>query len=45
MSKNNKKTLRNVIIFSIVALVSGWIGKLLDLFVETGSNGSLGQLV
>lgn len=39
------KTLRNVIIFSIVALSCGWIGRLVDLQAGTDENGSLGQLI
>ncbi|QGQ99328.1 CPBP family intramembrane metalloprotease [Paenibacillus psychroresistens] len=39
------KTLRNVIIFSLVALSCGWIGRLIDLQVGTDENGSVGQLI
>jgi membrane protease YdiL (CAAX protease family) len=45
MNVNNNKTLRNVIIFSLVALSCGWIGRLVDLQVGTDENGSLGQLI
>lgn len=37
--------MRNVIIFSIAALASGWIGRLVDMFIEPNPNGSVGQLV
>lgn len=41
----DSKTLRNVIIFSLVALSCGWIGRLVDLQAGTDENGSLGQLI
>ncbi|MCY9667435.1 CPBP family intramembrane metalloprotease [Paenibacillus alginolyticus] len=45
MKKKDNKTLRNVIIFSLVALSCGWIGRLVDLKAGTDANGSLGQLI
>lgn len=45
MNVKNNKTLRNVIIFSLVALSCGWIGRLVDLQAGTDENGSLGQLI
>lgn len=45
MKVKENKTLRNVIIFSIVALSCGWIGRLVDLQAGTDENGSLGQLI
>ncbi|WP_235550780.1 type II CAAX endopeptidase family protein [Paenibacillus sp. Soil787] len=41
----DNKVLRNVIIFSLVALSCGWIGRLVDLQAGTDENGSLGQLI
>ena len=43
--KYDGKTLRNVLIFSLVVLACGWVGRLVDLKVETDANGSLGQLI
>ncbi|PLR87113.1 CPBP family intramembrane metalloprotease [Bacillus sp. V33-4] len=43
--KYDKKTLRNVLIFSLVVLSCGWVGRLVDLKVGTDANGSLGQLI
>ena len=43
--KYDKKMLRNVIIFTLVVLSCGWVGRLVDLKVGTDSNGSLGQLI
>ncbi len=43
--KYDKKTLRNVFIFTLVVLSCGWVGRLVDLKVGTDSNGSLGQLI
>ena len=45
MKIKDNKTLKNVIIFSIVALSCGWIGRLVDLQAGTDENGSLGQLI
>ncbi|WP_261302035.1 CPBP family intramembrane glutamic endopeptidase [Paenibacillus andongensis] len=45
MKIKDNKTLRNVIIFSLVALSCGWIGRLVDLQAGTDENGSLGQLI
>ncbi len=45
MNRKENKTLRNVIIFSIVAVSCGWIGRLVDLQVGTDENGSLGMLI
>ncbi|CAN7759109.1 type II CAAX endopeptidase family protein [Paenibacillus sp. LjRoot153] len=45
MKAKENKTLRNIIIFSIIALSCGWIGRLVDLQVGTDENGSLGQLI
>ncbi|MDQ0873938.1 membrane protease YdiL (CAAX protease family) [Paenibacillus sp. V4I3] len=45
MKMKDNKTLRNVIIFSLVALSCGWIGRLVDLQAGTDENGSLGQLI
>ena len=39
------KTLNNVIMFTIIALSCGWIGRLVDLKAGTDENGSLGQLI
>jgi hypothetical protein len=39
------KTLRNVLIFSLIAMSCGWVGRLLDLKVGTDENGSVGQLI
>lgn len=44
-SKYDKKTVRNVLIFSLVVISCGWLGRLIDLKVGTDANGSLGQLV
>jgi membrane protease YdiL (CAAX protease family) len=38
-------TLRNLLIFSLVVLVCGWIGRIVDLKVEADATGSLGQLI
>lgn len=45
MKVKENMRLRNVIIFSIVALSCGWIGRLVDLQAGTDKNGSLGQLI
>ncbi|TYP74613.1 CPBP family intramembrane glutamic endopeptidase [Paenibacillus methanolicus] len=45
MKTGESKTLRNAIIFSIVALSCGWIGRLVDLEAGRDENGSLGQLI
>lgn len=45
MKVNDKKTLRNVLIFSLIALSCGWVGRLVDLQAGTDANGSLGQLI
>ncbi|MDF2649373.1 MAG: family intrarane metalloprotease [Paenibacillus sp.] len=45
MKVKGHATLRNVIIFSFIALSCGWIGRLVDLQVGTDENGSLGQLI
>lgn len=45
MKEKESKTLKHVIIFSIIALSCGWIGRLVDLQVGTDENGSLGQLI
>ncbi|MEC0144581.1 type II CAAX endopeptidase family protein [Paenibacillus alginolyticus] len=45
LKKKDNKTLRNVIIFSLVALSCSWIGRLVDLKAGTDANGSLGQLI
>ena len=42
---NGKKTLRNILIFSLIVLSCGWIGRLVDLKVGTDDNGSLGMLI
>lgn len=39
------RTLRNVAIFSVAALSCGWLGRLVDLKVESDAGGSLGQLI
>lgn len=41
----NNKTLRNVVVFSVIALTCGWIGRLVDLQIGTDESGSLGQLI
>jgi membrane protease YdiL (CAAX protease family) len=43
--KCDGKTLRNLLIFSLVVLVCGWIGRIVDLKVEADATGSLGQLI
>lgn len=45
MKVKKNKTLRNAIIFSLIALSCGWIGRLVDLQAGTDENGSLGQLM
>ncbi|MDQ0114968.1 CPBP family intramembrane glutamic endopeptidase [Paenibacillus harenae] len=42
---NDKKTLRNIVIFSLVVLSCGWIGRLVDMKAGTDDNGSLGMLI
>ncbi|WP_051251331.1 CPBP family intramembrane glutamic endopeptidase [Paenibacillus harenae] len=42
---NDKKTLRHIAIFSLIALSCGWIGRLVDLKAGTDDNGSLGMLI
>lgn len=42
---NDKKTLRNIIVFSLIVLSCGWIGRLVDMKVGTDDNGSLGMLI
>ena len=41
----DRKTLRNLLIFSLVVLTCGWVGRLVDLKVEADATGSLGQLI
>ncbi len=46
MKINDKKTLRNIVIFSLIVLSCGWVGRLVDLKVGiSDANGSLGQLI
>jgi membrane protease YdiL (CAAX protease family) len=45
MKAIEKKTLRHIIIFSLIALSCGWIGRLVDLKAGSDDNGSLGQLI
>lgn len=45
MNAKKSRTLRNAIIFSVVALSCGWIGRLVDMQVGRDENGSLGQLI
>ncbi|MFB9328867.1 type II CAAX prenyl endopeptidase Rce1 family protein [Paenibacillus aurantiacus] len=45
MKARESKALRNAVIFSIVALSCGWIGRLVDMLVGRDENGSLGQLI
>ncbi|MFC0215519.1 type II CAAX prenyl endopeptidase Rce1 family protein [Paenibacillus chartarius] len=45
MNVKRSKTRRNVILFSLVVLSCGWIGRLVDMQVGTDANGSLGQLI
>jgi membrane protease YdiL (CAAX protease family) len=45
MKGNEKKTLRHIIIFSLIALSCGWVGRLVDLKAGSDANGSLGQLI
>jgi len=42
---NDKKTLRNIIIFSLIVLSCGWIGRLVDMKAGMDDNGSLGMLI
>jgi membrane protease YdiL (CAAX protease family) len=42
---NGKKPLRNILIFSLIVLSCGWIGRLVDLKAGTDDNGSLGMLI
>ncbi|KRE47360.1 CPBP family intramembrane glutamic endopeptidase [Paenibacillus sp. Soil522] len=42
---SDKKTLRNIIIFSLIVLSCGWIGRLVDLKAGMDGNGSLGMLI
>ncbi|WEK54571.1 MAG: CPBP family glutamic-type intramembrane protease [Candidatus Cohnella colombiensis] len=41
----DKKTLSNIIVFSLIVLSCGWIGRLVDLKATTDASGSLGQLI
>lgn len=41
----DKKTRRNILVFILVVVVCGWVGRLVDLKVGTDDNGSLGQLI
>ncbi len=43
--KNNKKTVRNIVIFAIVVLLIGWVGHGLDVILGNPSAGSLGMLL
>lgn len=45
MKVKGNKTRRNVIIFAVIAVSCGWIGRLVDLKAGTDENGSLGQLI
>ncbi|MGF7049464.1 membrane protease YdiL (CAAX protease family) [Paenibacillus sp. DS2015] len=45
MKVNDKKTLRNIIVFSLIVLSCGWVGRLVDLKATTDASGSLGQLI
>lgn len=42
---NDTKTMRNIIIFSLVAVSCGWIGRLVDLKAGIDGSGSLGMLI
>lgn len=44
-TQNNRKTVRNLTIFIIPVLVSGWLGRGLDVLMGNPSAESLGMLV
>ncbi|MZQ82152.1 CPBP family intramembrane metalloprotease [Paenibacillus sp. 5J-6] len=39
------RRIRNILLFSILAVCCGWVGRLVDLQVGRDANGSLGQLL
>jgi membrane protease YdiL (CAAX protease family) len=41
----HRKTIRNLLIFSLVVLICGWIGRIVDLKVGMDATGSLGKLI
>ena len=43
--QNKKTTIRNLIIFTIVVLASGWIGRGLDILMGSTASESLGMLL
>lgn len=45
MRGQENKTLRHVILFIVVAVSCGWLGRLIDLQVGRDASGSLGQLL
>ncbi|MFC4098983.1 CPBP family glutamic-type intramembrane protease [Paenibacillus xanthanilyticus] len=45
MKTREGKSVRNAVIFSIVALSCGWMGRLVDVQAGRDENGSLGQLI
>jgi len=42
--QNKKTTIRNLIIFTIAVVASGWLGRGLDVFMGSSSKDSLGML-
>ncbi|WP_373231771.1 type II CAAX prenyl endopeptidase Rce1 family protein [Cohnella sp.] len=46
MKEIDKKTLRNILIFSLIVLSCGWVGRLVDMKAGiSDASGSLGQLI
>jgi len=45
LNKNNRITIRNLSIFTIVVLLIGWIGRLLDVLMDSPASEGLGILL
>ena len=42
---NNKRTIRNLIIFTILVLASGWLGRWIDALTGSSSSAGMGMLI
>jgi membrane protease YdiL (CAAX protease family) len=42
---NNKRTIRNLIIFTILVLASGWLGRWVDALTGSSSSAGMGMLI
>jgi membrane protease YdiL (CAAX protease family) len=44
-TQNNKRTIRNLIIFAILVLASGWLGRWVDALMGSTSSEGMGMLI